>query len=78
MSEWISVGERLPSLDQPVLLSLGGHVQHVAYSRQHCPEGWDEDLTDADFWLVMVGVDGDEAMPLHEPTHWMPLPDPPK
>ena len=78
MSEWISVEERLPEIDEPVLLSVSGVVQHVAYSRQHDPEGWNEDLPDADFWLAVVEVEGDEAMPLREPSDWQPLPEQPK
>ena len=67
-SRWISVKDRLPTDPRFVLV----HVKHPAQS--HYPE-WSCIMTD--MWLGDRWVENaDEEV--HEVTHWMPLPEPPK
>lgn len=63
--EWISVKIRLPELDRDVLV-YHQNVQHVGYYAEH--EG------DYYWYSFDTGILEDER----EPTHWMPLPEPPK
>lgn len=66
MSEWIPVTERLPEEDVEVLISdnsfFGGALIAVAYWKRGKCE-WRDDMSTA-------------SKP--NPTHWMPLPQPPK
>ena len=77
MSEWISVKERVPDNQYPVLVFVPSykdeeeeHIEHVgmAYYTWAPNGGW---------WC---GTDGNVYGAIgiiHEPTHWMPLPEPP-
>lgn len=69
MSEWISVEERLPEKKQDVLMYFNSGNMAV---------GWwhdaDEHIT---FWCAYTD-DGFYTGCDCIPTHWMPLPDPPK
>jgi hypothetical protein len=60
--EWISVKDRLPEYQCCVLVFAGG----LQYVGRHFGDEWR-------YWSPMAqgGVDV-------EPTHWMPLPQPPK
>lgn len=69
MPEWISVTERLPEVDKYVLVCFGSGYIAVA-----CLFDIDEDLT---LWRAMTD-DGWTCDCDAEPTHWMPLPEPPK
>lgn len=66
MSEWIPVTERLPEEKTEVLVAdnsfFGGAVIAVAYLERGKWE-WRDDMSTS-------------ATP--SPTHWMPLPEPPK
>ena len=64
MSEWISVGERLPDSKQRVLIFSVYGRELVTYNpHERC---WDDS-------------DGDDYYrDIEWATHWMPLPDPPK
>ena len=66
---WIPVNERLPKLDKYVLVRFASNDMAVA-----CYFNRDEDMI---FWRAMTD-DGWYADCDNEPTHWMPLPEPPK
>lgn len=72
--EWISVKDRLPRTGEAVLVVWSGTVQSIAYKRTGrgfgCSDGYE--------WETACSVDGDEAIPDAEVTHWMPLPAPPE
>ena len=67
--KWISVEERLPERDKYVLVRYANNDMAVA-----CVFGGDEHMT---FWRAMTD-EGWCADCDTEPTHWMPLPEPPK
>lgn len=68
MSEWISVNERMPEPDKDVLLCFGlGDFRMAVGGKYELDEGW-YSITDAEYY-----TDCDTT-----PTHWMPLPEPPK
>lgn len=59
---WIKVSEKLPELKQPVLAFIDGHF--------YIAEIFHFDLLNRPFWtFTSLGK---------SPTHWMPLPEPPK
>ena len=63
---WIPVTERLPKIGQKCLIA----------NREIVVRGW---LRPDGVWKT--GVSSDEIwskFSLHQPTHWMPLPEPPK
>ena len=62
MSEWISVDKGSPEYDVYCLLIDDGRM-HIGYKRP------------SKFSFVYKRSDGQL---LHEVTHWMPLPEPPK
>lgn len=80
MFEWISVGERLPDEDQYVVFaafySWPGHTEYDAVAAGQFWNG--------EFHLNMDGLearsyDGGACITLEmAPTHWAPLPNPPK
>jgi hypothetical protein len=61
--EWISVLDRLPEMGERVIVG-------------HSSDGWvsigHRHLTGA-----LLHWDGDDSEELYDPTHWMPLPEPP-
>ena len=66
VQEWISVKERLPEIGRKCLIA----------NREIVVRGW---LRPDGVWKT--GVSSDEVwskFSLHTPTHWMPLPEPPK
>lgn len=63
MSEWISVKERLPEDGQVVLVIMPKGTVTLGEIRKKT-QTWDVFL-DMAIWTA-------------EPTHWMPLPEPPK
>ena len=72
--KWISVEERLPEPFQCVIV----HVRHTKKWR-------DKELDPSKWWRVVEedcwsGVNwcGNADEDIHEVTHWMPLPEPPK
>lgn len=69
MAEWIPVTERLPEEGEYVLVRFNNNEMAVA-----CLFGRDENFT---FWRAQVDMgwctDCDT-----EPSHWMPLPEPPE
>lgn len=81
MSEWISVKDRLPSLnpdeslhiDRPsdeVLIHVPGKPEYiVGYLTTY---GWSE------YYGTSCGCCGDNGPLQGAVTHWMPLPEPPK
>ena len=74
---WIKVSEKLPDLDVPVWLYeagriyLGGRVEDDGWLWAQCyGQIW---------WTSNPGWKGDlESDDDYAPTHWMPLPEPPK
>ena len=66
MSEWISVSDRMPDYDIDVLLfGPGWNAVYVGYWR-HSHE-----------WIGRYRAE-ENQLPYTDPTHWMPLPEPPK
>ncbi|HGM5304197.1 TPA: DUF551 domain-containing protein [Serratia marcescens] len=65
MSEWIKCSERMPELDKRVLLYFGSYDGHIE-------DGCIGDDGDGPYHYFF---DGDSLQ--QEPTHWMPLPEPP-
>ena len=66
VQEWIPVTERLPEIGQKCLIA----------NREIVVRGW---LRPDGVWKT--GVSSDELwskFSLYQPTHWMPLPEPPK
>lgn len=64
MSAWISVNDRLPETTGDVLAYFSGEGIVVAFFDPGETRPWWHELTTADAWET--------------PTHWQPLPAPPK
>lgn len=69
MSEWISVEERLPEKKQDVLMYFNSGNMAVGW--------WHDEDEHITFWCAYTD-DGFYTDCDYMPTHWMPLPDPPK
>lgn len=65
MSEWVSIDERLPAIDQYVLVARSRcvHVGVYTSSYEGNPLHWETD---------------GEGFAIVDVTHWMPLPAPPE
>ena len=66
--KWISVGDLMPAEETDVL---------VMFEHNMAVANWDGSawmVNSGDGWCTGISLDDDEK----EPTHWMPLPDPPK
>ena len=75
MSEWISVKEKFPEFEQLVLTE--GNSGLVVMERVWNEEGWY--WSAAGYWGMSDLREPDEYEEGdYEPTHWMPLPEPPK
>jgi hypothetical protein len=69
--EWISVKDKLPEIDESVLVTDGTEVTtggygHAVYRRQN-KKCW-----------YMDNKDWDGMPAKRDITHWMPIPEPPK
>lgn len=81
--QWISVKDRLPELEEQVLVYGRASMQSIRlvqpavlkknYSYQYNPLAWEFEWEGFD----IIGHDG-EVDDVLEVTHWMPLPEPPK
>lgn len=77
MSEWIKCSERLPENGDLVICT--GHIFNKPENGQ-----WVECsiFDDDDFYAVGQSDEGESCadfdIHMHPPTHWMPLPEPPK
>ena len=70
---WISVKDRMPNPYQHVIV----HVRHTEKWRENAAPSEQWNVVEEDCWLGdgwEVNADDD----IHEITHWMPLPEPPK
>lgn len=68
--KWIPVTERLPKLGRKVLLYFS--------KSENMAVGFLRDADDEEtMWSVLVGGEY-SVVCYHEPTHWMPLPEPPE
>lgn len=70
--KWISVKDRLPEPEIPVLVTYIGFVDGVAESDGIATINYGEWC-----WYEDKNSDNDEAVKVTI-THWMPLPEPPK
>ena len=76
--EWISVKDRLPEFDTPVMIILGGsfHSKNIwLMLRDNDYDGW---LWSEHISGCINDKDNYEASDDYAVTHWMPLPEPPK
>ncbi len=78
MSEWISVNDRLPAMNKPVLVTDGEIIDVASRTvAHHYPKGYYWFCEYADgydvVWTLMSWSDEDENV-----THWAELPDLPK
>lgn len=69
MGEWISVNDRLPEQYKYVLAVFSNEEMVVA-----CVFDYDEDVA---HWRAQIDMGWESDMDF-DPTHWMPLPEPPK
>lgn len=67
MSEWIKIEDQVPERNTPCLL------WHPSYGIVY--GGFDED---GEFCGNYGGRWEPETLPYNNPTHWMPLPEPPQ
>ena len=73
VQRWISVEERLPESFRIVLCSDGERVFQAIYETgsKYFHDHWGE--------VICLDKNGGSTKHMHEPpTHWMPLPEPPK
>lgn len=68
MSEWISVKDRLPEMDIPVLAFIGTYYQ--GKGGFDIAIRWSE--RNGEWWTIKAWDLRDDV------TYWMPLPDPPE
>lgn len=68
MPKWVSVDERLPEEDG----STGESIIVLISTRKGVMAGFLEDVHDSSSWSDIQRIYGPS------PTHWMPLPEPPK
>lgn len=66
--QWIAVSERLPEIQEPVLVYL------PTYGTPNMIPMWLADWADGKLWFSTAW----STKELHEVTHWMPLPKAPK
>lgn len=71
MSEWISVGDRLPEYGEPVIISIKNIVQKVTYildGSDDCPD-----------WFEPYHFDHDDEIKCwwHKVEYWQSMPEPP-
>ena len=72
-TKWISVKDRMPDAFQPVIV----HVRHTEKWRNTMLTDLPWHVVEEDIWLGdkwSNNADDD----IHEVTHWMPMPEPPK
>ncbi len=69
---WVSVGERLPEIDVPVLVRQQGCEYHAIGWREHRPHY----IVPETIWTL--GDELDKGYPPEKITHWMPLPPGPE
>ena len=74
MSDWVSVDERLPADETPVLIVLRGGIT-IGELRWERPS-WEETYQAFRYWDDPHN-DGQDWQ-WHDITHWMPLPEVPK
>jgi hypothetical protein len=69
-TEWISVKDRLPEPPKGEYCSSEVLIATVSYVKYGYLDGYKK-------WQAYIN-DGDESTEYVFPTHWMPLPEPPK
>lgn len=72
---WISVKDRLPEEDVPVLACYIGAADSIKEG-EYCTDGIANYHNGAWYWWEAYGEDNDEPVKV-KITHWMPLPEPP-
>ncbi len=73
--EWISVNDRLPKIDETIIL-----LDHYNQVFPGCLSQWGNNKNLRDWYDMEAGeyLDPDLETPKTIITHWMPLPNPPK
>lgn len=72
MSEWISVKDRLPEADTPVLVTYLGYMDGIARTDGIGIIRWG-----VWYWYESEDDDNDDEI-IVRITHWQPLPEPPE
>lgn len=75
---WISVKERLPERQKPVLVYVPSYSDEDEEYIGHVAMSYYTHSANGGYW---AGTDGNVYGAIgiiHEPSHWMPLPEPPK
>ena len=72
MSEWISVKDRLPEADKPVLVTYLGYMDGIARTDGIGIIRWG-----VWYWYESEDDDNDDEI-IVRITHWQPLPEPPE
>jgi hypothetical protein len=81
MSEWQPI-ETAPKDETEVFLWIPGVSNYPIAGHYTSAERVEEDYGDPEYmeegWYLGYGYPGDLGEETYEPTHWMPLPNPPK
>ena len=78
VSGWISVKDRLPERQEPVIVYVPPYSDEDEEYVGHVAVAYYTQTGSGGYW---AGTDGNVYGAIgiiHEPTHWMPLPEPPK
>lgn len=73
MENWISVKDKLPDRQTPVIVSVPPYSDENEEHLGYIGMAYYTDSARGGYW---AGTDGNIGI-IHSPSHWMPLPEPP-